>query len=244
MGKGIQPQADLPVAKSDSQAVLSVIERIATDPQADINKLEKMLDLQERILNKQAESDFFAAMNKAQTEMTRISTDARNPQTQSRYASYAALDRALRPIYSKHGMSLSFDTAKAEAPQHIKVICYVSHVNGFTKTYSVEMPSDGKGPKGNAVMTTTHATGAAMSYGMRYLLKMIFNVAVGEDDTDGNMPDPQEPDISDWIAKIDECATLDDLKDAYTLAFNSIEHNGARAKLNRAKDMKKRELSK
>ena len=48
------------------------------------------------------------------------------------------------------------------------------------------MPSDGKGAKGGDVMTKTHATGAAMSYGMRYLLKFIFNVAVGEDDTDGN----------------------------------------------------------
>jgi hypothetical protein len=37
-------------------------------------------------------------------------------------------------------------------------------------------------------MTKTHATGAAMTYGMRYLLKMIFNVAIGDDDTDGNMP--------------------------------------------------------
>ena len=35
-------------------------------------------------------------------------------------------------------------------------------------------------------MTKTHATGAAASYGSRYLLKGIFNVAVGEDDDDGN----------------------------------------------------------
>ena len=35
-------------------------------------------------------------------------------------------------------------------------------------------------------MTKTHATGAATQYGMRYLLKMIFNVAVGENDKDGN----------------------------------------------------------
>lgn len=33
------------------------------------------------------------------------------------------------------------------------------------------------------MMTKTHATGAAMSYGMRYLLKMIFNAAIGEADT-------------------------------------------------------------
>jgi hypothetical protein len=47
------------------------------------------------------------------------------------------------------------------------------------------MPSDGKGAKGNDVMTRTHAAGSAMSYGMRYLLKAIFNIAIGEDD-DGN----------------------------------------------------------
>ena len=45
---------------------------------------------------------------------------------------------------------------------------------------------NGKGAKGGDVMTRTHATGAALSYGMRYLLRMIFNVAVGEGDTDGN----------------------------------------------------------
>ena len=50
------------------------------------------------------------------------------------------------------------------------------------------MPADGKGAKGGDVMTKTHAAGAAMSYGMRYLLKMIFNVAVGEEDKDGNEP--------------------------------------------------------
>jgi hypothetical protein len=48
------------------------------------------------------------------------------------------------------------------------------------------MPADGKGARGNDVMTKTHATGSAVSYGMRYLLKMIFNVSSGEADDDGN----------------------------------------------------------
>ena len=34
-------------------------------------------------------------------------------------------------------------------------------------------------------MTKTHATGSAFTYGQRYLLKMIFNVATGELDDDG-----------------------------------------------------------
>jgi hypothetical protein len=47
------------------------------------------------------------------------------------------------------------------------------------------MPADGKGARGNDVMTKTHATGAAITYGKRYLLGMIFNLAVTRDD-DGN----------------------------------------------------------
>ncbi len=36
--------------------------------------------------------------------------------------------------------------------------------------------------KGGDVMTKTPATGSAVTYGRRYLLTMIFNIAVGDDD--------------------------------------------------------------
>ena len=76
---------------------------------------------------------------------------------------------------------------------------------GFSRVYHIDMPADGKGAKGGDVMTKTHATGAAVSYGMRYLLKMIFNVAVGEDDDDGNLA-PQGPTISE--AQVADLAAL------------------------------------
>jgi hypothetical protein len=122
--------------------------------------------------------------------MGRISADAENKQTHSRYATYAKLDSVLRPIYTKHGFSLSFDEDESPKPDHIRCLCYVSHDAGHTRTYRKDMPADGKGAKGGDVMTKTHATGAASSYGARYLLKGIFNVAIGEDDRDGNDPEP------------------------------------------------------
>ena len=39
-------------------------------------------------------------------------------------------------------------------------------------------------------MTKTHAAGSALTYGQRYLLKMIFNIAIGSDD-DGNAASPR-----------------------------------------------------
>ena len=166
--------ADLLALATEKDAGIEVIERLAT------------LYKDERAYNsKQA---FNAAMADAQTEIRPISTDATNPQTRSRYATYAALDRVLRPIYTQHGFGLSFSTADTEKPDTLRVLCVVSHREGHERTYQIDMPADGKGAKGGDVMTKTHATGAAATYGMRYLLKMIFNVAIGEDDNDGNGP--------------------------------------------------------
>jgi len=171
---------------TDSTALINVIDRAIANPDVDVDKMERLFALQERILDRQAEQMFNDAMSKAQSEMHPISADAVNPQTKSKYASYAALDNVLRPIYTRHGFSLSFSPGKAEKENHVGVICYVGHSGGFTRTYKAEMPADGKGAKGGDFMTVTHATGSAFTYAQRYLVKLIFNVAVSESDNDGN----------------------------------------------------------
>lgn len=169
---------------TDSGNLMATIARAAADPNVDVEKFERLTALAERGEARAAEREFNVAMNEVQEEIRPIAADASNPHTKSRYASYLALDKALRPIYTKHGFSLSFDT-ESPAPDMVRVLCYVSHRAGHSRTYKVDMPSDGKGAKGADMMSKTHATGAAMTYGQRYLLKMIFNIAVGEDD-DGN----------------------------------------------------------
>lgn len=200
MSKATSPQQaplvpiDLPVSvvplslEPHPTDFLSMFERLARDAAVDVDKLERLMQMHERAQARMAEEAFNGAMSTAQKGMRQISTDAQNPQTQSRYASYSKLDKALRPIYTEHGFALSFNTGDGGPENYVRVLCYVTHASGFARTYHVDMPADGKGAKGNDVMTRTHATGAALSYGMRYLLKMIFNVAVGEDDTDGNAP--------------------------------------------------------
>ena len=200
-----QPQTSFPAQ------MINVIERVVLDPTADVEKLDRLLDVQERIMAKQSEMDFYAAMNTCQREMGRIATDATNPQTRSRYATYAKLDQALRPIYTNHGLSLSYDTEDPGVEGSVKVVCYVSHISGYTKKYSIVIDASGKGAKGNAVMTATHAQGAASSYGMRYLLRMIFNVAIGEDDNDGNVESEksakQRLELDEALSKIAEAKT-------------------------------------
>ncbi len=179
------PSREIATAGNGGATILEVISRAAADPATDVEKLERLLGMYERITARSAEQSYHDAMSVAQAEMRPIAADASNPQTKSKYASFVALDRELRPIYTKHGFSLSYDTDDGAPSDHVRVVCKVSHRDGHTERPRIDMPADGKGAKGGDVMTKTHATGAAMTYGQRYLLKMIFNIAVWDDD-DGN----------------------------------------------------------
>jgi len=175
------PVEAVPVA-SESAAIISMIERAARDPAVDVDKLRQLMEMRAQTETREAERAFDAAMTAAQTEMRPVAADSNNPQTRSRYASYPALDRAMRPIYTRNGFGLSFNTGEGAPENFVRVICDVSHARGHKRRYQIDMPADGKGAKGGDVMTKTHATGSAVSYGMRYLLKMIFNISVGDDD--------------------------------------------------------------
>jgi hypothetical protein len=175
-----------PPEGTNSQVFFQVIAAAASNPQVDVEKMERLWAMHERLASRDSEQAFNDAMMCAQGEMGRISADATNNQTRSKYATYGQLDRHVRPIYTGNGFSISFDTTDGAPEGSLRVLAYVSHKAGHTRTYRADVPSDGKGAKGGDVMTKTHATGSAMSYGMRYLLKMIFNLAVGEDDDDGN----------------------------------------------------------
>lgn len=183
-----EKQLALPAVPEAPNGMVAMMERLALNPDLPVDKLEKLLDMQLRVRAMEAETAFNASMTDAQSEMRRVSADASNPQTNSKYASYAQLDRALRPIYTKHGFSVSFDEGAAPSKEEVLALAYVSHSGGHTRTYRKTMPIVTTGIKGNAMMTATHGAASAGSYAKRYLLKDIFNVAIGEDDDDGNGP--------------------------------------------------------
>lgn len=192
MGQAIVDVALTPLEKAQpptpSQQVdgfASMIERLACDPTCDVDKFERLMLMREREQARRAQVEFDAAMNLAQNEMEPVRKDAYNKQTSSKYASFEKLDEAVRPIYTKHGFGLSFDTGDAPHQEEVRMLCYVSHSGGHRQTYKLDLPADGKGAKGGDLMTRTHATVSATSYGQRVLLRLIFNIAVGGDD-DGN----------------------------------------------------------
>lgn len=230
MNAVVRQSDQLPAVQADTVSMLSMISRAASDPSVDIEKLERLMAMKERMDAKEAETAFNGAMARVQSAMRRIETDKVNKQTSSAYASYGQLDRELRPLYTAEGLSLSFDTEDAGEGM-VGMICYVSHEAGHTRTYRAAVPSDGKGAKGNDVMTKTHAFGSGTAYGMRYLLKMIFNVAIGidQEDDDGNgASNPIGTDERKWL---DIAAAIQDAAEYKAKKAELVEHYKAAANI-------------
>lgn len=166
-------------------SLLEVISRAAGDPNVDAEKMEKLWHLHERISARQAEIAFNTAMNACQAEIPAVFRNKINEEKSSRYADLEQLDKVSRPIYTKHGFALSFGTADCPLPGHARQTCLVSHVGGYSRLYQADIPLDLTGPKGNPNKTGVQGFGSSMSYGQRYLTKLIFNIALTNEDNDG-----------------------------------------------------------
>ena len=198
---------------------------LALQNNAAIDVIERLAALQEKITLRDAEIQFDDALNSCQKQVGRISADATNPQTQSRYASYAKLDKIVRPIYTAEGFTISYGEKDCPTPGKTRFVAYLSRA-GVTREYLKDLSPSTKGPKGNDVMTPIHADGSADSYAKRYLLKNIFNIAIGEDDTDGNqqkasgLSDERMEHLGRAIAN---SQTLEELKAVYFAAYREAE---------------------
>jgi len=197
--------------------------RLALSHSAGIDVIERLAALQDRERARADEIEFNDALTRIQEQIKRIAPDMVG-QKSNKYATYAAIDRVIRPIYAKEGMSLSFTHADCPKPDHIRVICRCA-LRGHKELYQVDWPVDPKGPKGEPVMTATQATGASDSYAKRYLVKDIFNIAIGELDNDGELATNGElMEALEWIAN---ASSPDELKRLYKQAYEQFETNPA-----------------
>ena len=178
----------------------------------DITKADP-IGIIERAQIQERATAFMGALVKAQGGMEPIAKDMRNETTKSRYASLAALDRAIRPHYLAAGLAPTFNTRPSTKGEFwITIVGELVHTSGYYKEYEVDMLADGAGPKGSPVMTRTHAIGSAITYGKRQLLKMMFNLAEAGDDDDGQAAGKSQvltTDQLDVVNKAIEDASMD-----------------------------------
>lgn len=181
-----------------------VLLQAAIDKGVDPEQLGKLMDLAERWEANRASKEFDKAMSLCQSQMPAILRDAENSHTRSRYARFESLNAVIRPIYTKHGFSISFTEEDCPVEGSIRLVLDIAHEGGCTRRKRIDIPLDGKGIKGNDNMTATQGKMSTISYAKRGLMKMVFNLAETDEDQDGNSqyvsPD-QIQEINDLIAE-------------------------------------------
>jgi hypothetical protein len=205
------PAMALPAVQPDEgSAILSMIERAARDPAVDLDKMERLFAMHERIEQRRAETAFNAAMASAQAEIGPVVKNVRNTHTNSKYADLDAVYDVVQPIVTKHGFGKSFGTGHSERGDgFVKMVCDVTHTGGFCKRYESDIPIDAAGSQGKVNKTPIQAFGSTTTYGRRYQTLLIFDV-VTMDDNDGNRPKARK---SSSAAK----------KDGTDIVFNEIK---------------------
>lgn len=156
--------------------MVSMIERVAMDPNASIEKLERMLDMRDRLQAESAKGAFAAAFAAASAEFPSIPLNGKGDKNKP-YALLKDIIGGTRPILSRHGLALSFGVESH--PDRVIVTAELMHIAGHSKTTSIELPKDQTGSK-NAVQ----AVGSSQTYGQRYTAQAILGLSLGDDTED------------------------------------------------------------
>ncbi|MVA98879.1 ERF family protein [Nitratireductor sp. CAU 1489] len=175
---------------------VQMIERVVLDPNASVDKLERMLALRnEEVENTRrrdredaeiaAKRSYFAAMSKCQAELPVVTKNRNNTHTKSTYADLAAIEEQAMPIIHRYGFAVSFQPDGYNDKGELRILWEISHEEGHVRNGLGEIPLDAAGSQGKVNKTGTQAFGSTATYGRRYLLCMLFNISTG-DDRDGN----------------------------------------------------------
>lgn len=182
---------ETPAAMPDAGAIVSMIERAAADPRVDMDKMERLLAMQERILDRNARMAYSTALATMQPLMPVITERGgiknKDGQFQSRYALWEDINDAIKPLLAQHGFALSFRTGTTTDGK-ITVTGILSHREGHQEETTISLPHDSSGSK-NAVQ----AVGSSTSYGKRYTAIALLNITTRGEDDDGKAAP------NDWI---------------------------------------------
>lgn len=169
-----------------SENYLAVIEKAALNPDVDVSKMQALLDMQERILERNSKHAFINALSRVQQKMPRIKKngaiefeDKKGNQRNTPFAKLEDIDAAIRPIYQAEGFGVDFNVEYVGESMPT-LIMELQHNDGFSKKYSMRLPLDTSGSKNNL-----QAMGSTVSYARRYLTCMAFNIITEGEDNDG-----------------------------------------------------------
>jgi hypothetical protein len=192
------PAEALPAARSVAEhspvTPMRLLE-IATNQGADLDRLEKLMELQERWERNEARKSYNVAFAAFKAEAVTIIRNKRvdaGPLSGKRYAELHAAVEAATPALSRHGLSTSWKVTKDEK-DWIEVTCELRHVMGHVETVALGGPPDSGGAK-----NPIQARASTLSYLERYTFLAITGLATKDQDDDAHSAgDEEETGLSD-----------------------------------------------
>jgi len=143
----------------------------------DLDKLERMLELQARFDAMQAKKAYTQAMADFKSKPLMISKDKENKQYKSNYTSLGNLVNSSLPRMSECGLSHNWEI---DQQNQITITCVVTHNMGHSESVKMTAPPDGSGSKNPIQQIKSTIT---------YLKAATFESIMGLASTDANMDD-------------------------------------------------------
>lgn len=207
------------LAKVEAPTDVSSLVRLAIEEKVDVEVLERLVALQERVTDRLARIDFFAALKSFQDECPELHK-SKSAQIVTKGGgkygyTYAPLDgiaKTVRPILHKHGLSYSWTTEPSELANVLQVVCVLRHVEGHEERATFPVPTDTA-----AAMSAAQKSGAALTYGQRMSLVSVLGITA-TDDVDGAESEGGHGTISD-----DQVEELNDLITASKADFEKFK---------------------
>lgn len=175
------------IPASEDFALISMIERAARDPNCDIDKMERLFQMHERMLATKARMAYDSAFSAMQPELPEIDKrgkiiikkkDSEQVIQSTPYALWDDTNKLIKPILAKYGFGLSFRIAQSESRLTTKAV--LSHEGGHREETEFSAPIDNTGSKNNV-----QGWGSSFSYGKRYTGTAILNITTKGEDDDG-----------------------------------------------------------
>jgi len=154
--------------------------QVAVQQGADLERLQKLMDLQDRWEAKQAQKAFNAALAAFKKAPPVVVKDLLNKQYGSMYTSLGNLVNTVNAALGEHGLSASWDVEQADV---IKVTCVLEHVDGHARRVTIEGPPDTSGSK-----NTLQQIRSTLTYLRGATFEAVTGIAskIGNQDDDGN----------------------------------------------------------
>ena len=183
--------ADQALVQADAP-LLPMIERLASNPEFDVAKLEKLIEMQERMMRLNAKAAFEAAFARMQPDIPEIDERGKilvKGTLRSTYAKLEDIHVAIKPILKDHGFAIRHRTEwPADKPNIIRIVGILSHEQGHSEESAFEAPADKSDYR-----TDIQSMGSTVSYGRRYTTLDLLNISTRGADNDGQRRDPEPP---------------------------------------------------